>query len=1230
NLDPASIADSIQVTRSGFDGQFERASVLTDLGTSGQVVFQFAAVAPGEAGNGISLVFTKSNHGGSSLPTVTVSGRQINVDLNTNSGNETTASDLLTAMTNSAAASSLVTTSLELGNLLARVDQNVSVGAPLTLAGANHAKVSSSFNAGSNVQLSFTAAQTGLAGNGIQIAVTKVDRGGPATPRVTVSGRTINLELNSHLGNETTAQEVVTAVNGNATARALVTARLNFGSGLTKLGNRTLTFSPLRLAGANDVVIQPGHLELAENGREVIFRFADNLPDDRYRIDILGAGANPLLDENGLPFNGGRDQSVEFRLDLAPRVEAVVPQPITRTSTGALQQARNQIVVYFNHDHLQGDTLDPVKASDPSFYKLYLTKGTVRNTDDTLIPASVSFDATTETATLTFANDLQQLAGNTAAGGTFRLRIGTDEAIPAVPVTLTPQNDPGSSFDTALDLAANWSPNASPSQSIVISSSIANANPYLLDFPGASDEPGHREIPSVQDHVPGGADDRPGITTIPYNFRLEYGFDSRNNVLLNSITENQKQRAREVFELYGNYLGVQFIETASQGMTIVTGDLRAINPTIPTGIGAPYSLSNAQGDLVIMELQDFNQPGDDIYGGDWFRAAFKEIGRALGYGPTTELPGLSLAVDTQNPGPTAEPIFPGDADVLHGQFMYRPESNDIDLYQFTLTQTGRISIETFAERQANPSLVDTVITLYRENANGTHELVARNDDYYSNDSFLELELGPGKYFVGVSASGNNQYNPTIEDSGIGGTTGDDPSTPNIDEGAYELRLNFRPNADDSLTDSTGVVFDGDADGVPGGVHNFWFRTQSAARTLIVDKSAPAGGNGSLAAPYSNLQTALTAAAAQPNSIVRIVGNGGADGDLTTEADNDAYEIGFNRLGNQLADGPRFEVPKDVTVMIDAGAVFKLRRAMVAVGSTAVNVDHSGASLQVLGTPRLLTANGQVARDSNGQVVEGSVFFTSIHDNAIGDDTNADVSHPAALPGDWGGIWYRNDIDSASKRFDWENEGIYLNVVNHADMRYGGGDVIVSGVTQPVAPIHMTDSRPTVSYNTITGSADAAMSANPDSFKETSFHTTEFQQRGAFTADYTRVGPDIQFNHLTDNSFNALFVRLRTPAGNDLETLTVPGRFDDTDVVHVIAENLLIEGVAGGPISQVATPPTQLVKLDPLTGGTLPLGTYNYRLTYVDAQGNESPASDPSRDITLTGGQTAVLLSQLPR
>ena len=54
------------------------------------------------------------------------------------------------------------------------------------------------------------------------------------------------------------------------------------------------------------------------------------------------------------------------------------------------------------------------------------------------------------------------------------------------------------------------------------------------------------------------------------------------------------------------------------------------------------------------------------------------------------------------------------------------------------------------------------------------------------------------------------------------------------------------------------------------------------------------------------------------------------------------------------------------------------------------------------------------------------------------------------------------------------------------MRYGGGNVTVNSVQQVVDPVHMIDARPTISYNTIRLSADAAMSANPDSFEETNF------------------------------------------------------------------------------------------------------------------------------------------------
>ncbi len=85
--------------------------------------------------------------------------------------------------------------------------------------------------------------------------------------------------------------------------------------------------------------------------------------------------------------------------------------------------------------------------------------------------------------------------------------------------------------------------------------------------------------------------------------------------------------------------------------------------------------------------------------------------------------------------------------------------------------------------------------------------------------------------------------------------------------------------------------------------------------------------------------------------MRIVGNGGVDGNLATVGDNFAFEIGTGLLpGSVLSDGSTMEVPRGVTTMIDAGAIFKLNRARIGVGSSNLNIDRSDAALQVLGTP----------------------------------------------------------------------------------------------------------------------------------------------------------------------------------------------------------------------------------------------------------------------------------------
>ena len=85
------------------------------------------------------------------------------------------------------------------------------------------------------------------------------------------------------------------------------------------------------------------------------------------------------------------------------------------------------------------------------------------------------------------------------------------------------------------------------------------------------------------------------------------------------------------------------------------------------------------------------------------------------------------------------------------------------------------------------------------------------------------------------------------------------------------------------------------------------------------------------------------------------------------------------------------------------------------------------------------------------------------------------------------------MDRAESRPNLEDEGIFLNYVNHADISYGGGgNVVIDSVQQVVNPIQLMQMRPTISFNRITNSADSAISASPNSFDETNFHSPRYQ------------------------------------------------------------------------------------------------------------------------------------------
>jgi len=901
-----------------------------------------------------------------------------------------------------------------------------------------------------------------------------------------------------------------------------------------------------------NVSVEAGFVGLGDFPNQVVFRFADALPDDVYQIDVLGTGASALQNVTGDPFDGDpsspgvQDFRLRFRLDLAPQIVAVVPQPVRRSGDGLVQD-RTKIVVYFNQDEL-----DPNAAVNPDFYKLILTNDTVTNTDDTVFAPSASappvYDAGTHSVVLTFDALATEI-------GTFRLRVGSSEALPLPPQQENVPDDPGSSFSTATDLHDAFgfqfdSQAGSDIQSVILSSAI-DPQPFGLDFPGSNHDPGHRQIniPSNQ-HVPdGGADATDGISEIAYNFRAVYGTDSDGNTLLNQITDRQKARAREIFELYGNYLGVQFVETADSGFAIATGDLTAVDPFISTEFFDSIS-GNVPG-FGPTAILDASQTWNDQFGNNWFREAMRRVGQLLGLGGTFDLPAGTIMGDdprlTFGTGP--EPVFPGDHDIVHGQYLYRPDSVDIDLYRFTIDVSlpgGVLTAETFAQRQADSSLLDTVLRLYRETDNGQRELVSQNDDYFGNDSLIEMALEPGTYYVGVSASGNDAYDPAIEGTGFGGVT----------QGNYDLRLTLRPSTsrptadstiDTTIIDATGVPLDGDADGQPGGDFNYWFRTQTPERTLFVDKAHAGSSDGTAASPFTTIRDATQHAA--DGDIVRIAGNGGADGDVTTLTDNLPYQIGISGQGVELPDGRSLEVPKGVTMMVDAGAIFKMRRSAITVGSSSPLVDRSGATLQVLGTP------------------QQRVFFTSIDDEDVGKDTTVLATTPN--PGDWGGIIVRGDVDHEEQRFDYENEGVFLNSIYQAELRYGGGAVVGDSVSGVVNPVHIVRARPSIAFNRIMQSADAAMSATPDSFAETNFHAPEFQTT-VFTSDYGRIGPDIHSNVITGNTTNGLFIRIPKLAGNVLQPMRVSGRLDDTDIVHILTDNLLLAGQPGGPVENPVT------------------------------------------------------------
>ena len=241
NVDAATL-DGIRITRMGADQAFDVASTRSDLGTAGQVVVEFTANQLWEQQNGIQVVLTESDHGDLSGPTVAVVGNRILVDMNRHPGAETTAEALVDAINLDPVAGSMIT---------ARIDRTASLSATpesvrVTDFVFDPASVVSDFDTSTSIR--FTARTPGSEGNLISVVVTQSDHGDDSGPTIGVAGKTISVDLNTNAGNETTAQQLVDALNADPYVSELVVVELLPLTGVDVTVGDPAAYSPIALA----------------------------------------------------------------------------------------------------------------------------------------------------------------------------------------------------------------------------------------------------------------------------------------------------------------------------------------------------------------------------------------------------------------------------------------------------------------------------------------------------------------------------------------------------------------------------------------------------------------------------------------------------------------------------------------------------------------------------------------------------------------------------------------------------------------------------------------------------------------------------------------------------------------------------------------------------------------------------------------------------------------------
>lgn len=94
-------------------------------------------------------------------------------------------------------------------------------------------------------------------------------------------------------------------------------------------------------------------------------------------------------------------------------------------------------------------------------------------------------------------------------------------------------------------------------------------------------------------------------------------------------------------------------------------------------------------------------------------------------------------------------------------------NTDVDIIRFEVVSPGTVSIGV-QSNPTSPNDFDSLLRLFDASGN---ELAFNDDNGASDFSRIDQFLTPGVYYAGISGFSNRNYNPTIESSGVAGTTG---------------------------------------------------------------------------------------------------------------------------------------------------------------------------------------------------------------------------------------------------------------------------------------------------------------------------------------------------------------------------------------------------------------------------------------------------------------------------